>query len=56
MIVGPLSVVVGKRTAEKTREVVEQFHRHTGGRPMDLITSDEYDAYEGRSSGPTVKG
>lgn len=42
-----VSVVVGKRTAEKTQEVVAQFHRRTGGRPMDLITTDEYEAYEG---------
>ena len=52
-----VSVVVGKRTAEKTQEVVEQFHRRTGGRPMDLITTDEYEAYEGailRTYGQTV--
>jgi IS1 family transposase len=52
-----VSVVVGKRTTEKTQEVVEQFHRRTKGRPMDLITTDEYDAYEGailRTYGQTV--
>lgn len=52
-----VSAVVGKRTAEKTQEVVEQFHRRAGGRPMDLITPDEYEAYEGailRTYGQTV--
>jgi IS1 family transposase len=52
-----VSVVVGKRNAEETREVVRDFHRRTGGRSMDLITTDAYDAYEDailRTYGQTV--
>jgi IS1 family transposase len=52
-----VSVLVGKRTAEETQEVVEDFHRRTEGRPMSLITTDEYSAYEGailRAYGQTV--
>ena len=40
-----VSLVVGKRTAEATRELVADFRRRTGGRVMRLITSDEYPAY-----------
>jgi IS1 family transposase len=52
-----VSVLVGQRTAEVTQEVVEDFHRRTEGRPMNLITTDEYSAYEGailRAYGQTV--
>jgi IS1 family transposase len=41
-----LSVVVGKRTAENAEAVVKDFHRRTGGRMMNLITTDEYPTYE----------
>jgi len=37
-----VSVVPGKRTAEKVEALVEDFKERTGGRPMNLITSDEY--------------
>ena len=40
-----VSLVVGKRTAEAAAQVVQDFHRRTGGRVMRLITSDEYPAY-----------
>ncbi len=40
-----VSVVPGKRTAEKTEAVVQDFKQRTGGRPMNLITSDEYKPY-----------
>ena len=40
-----VSLVVGKRTAESASQVVQDFHRRTGGRLMRLITSDEYPAY-----------
>jgi IS1 family transposase len=40
-----VSVVVGRRTAEHTRLLVEDFHTRTGGRVMSLMTSDEYPAY-----------
>lgn len=42
-----VSVVPGKRTAEKAHAVVEDFQKRTGGRPMNLITSDEYKPYRG---------
>ena len=41
-----LSVVPGKRTPEKVKELVQDFRRRTEGRLMDLMTSDEYPAYE----------
>ncbi len=41
-----LSVVAGKRTAENVEAVVKDFHRRTGGRMMNLITTDEYPTYE----------
>ena len=40
-----VSLVVGKRTAEATHELVADFRRRTGGRLPWLITSDEYAAY-----------
>ena len=41
-----VSVVPGERTAENVVAVVEDFKRRTGGRVMDLITTDGYPAYE----------
>jgi IS1 family transposase len=41
-----LCVVPGKRTAEHVQELVQDVKRRTGGRPLDLITTDEYPAYE----------
>jgi IS1 family transposase len=41
-----VSVVPGGRTAESVIAVVEDFKRRTGGRLMDLITTDGYSAYE----------
>jgi IS1 family transposase len=40
-----LSVVPGERTAENTKELVQDFHRRTEGRIPNLITTDEYPAY-----------
>jgi len=37
-----VSVVPGKRTVEKVEALVEDFKERTGGRTMNLITSDEY--------------
>ena len=42
-----VSVVPGKRMAEKAEAVVQDFKQRTGGRPMNLITSDEYQPYRG---------
>jgi hypothetical protein len=39
-------VVPGARTAENTEALVKDFHRRTGGRVMNLMTSDDYPAYE----------
>lgn len=36
----------GSRNAENAEEVVAEFRRRTGGRPMRLITSDEHRPYE----------
>jgi IS1 family transposase len=41
-----VAVVPGKRTAEGTAALVAEFRRRTGGRLMDLMTSDDYPAYE----------
>jgi IS1 family transposase len=41
-----VSVVPGERTAENVGALVEDFQRRTGGRLMDLITTDGYPAYE----------
>ena len=41
-----LCVVPGARDAENVEEVVAEVKGRTGGRTMDLITSDEYPAYE----------
>ena len=40
-----LTVVPGKRTAENVRLLVEDFRRRTGGRILDLITTDDYGPY-----------
>jgi hypothetical protein len=41
-----LAVVPGARDAEGVEEVVGEVRRRTGGRVMDLMTSDDYPAYE----------
>jgi IS1 family transposase len=41
-----VSVVPGKRTAENVRLLVNDFKRRTQGRLMNLMTTDEYPAYE----------
>jgi IS1 family transposase len=41
-----VSVVPGERTTESVVAVVEDVKRRTGGRLMDLITTDGYPAYE----------
>jgi hypothetical protein len=38
--------VPGARNAENAEEVVAEFKRRTGGRPMGLITSDEHRPYK----------
>jgi hypothetical protein len=40
-----LSVVPGKRTDDQVHPLVQDFKRRTGGRLMNLLTSDEYPAY-----------
>ena len=41
-----VSVVPGERTAENVKELVQDFHSRTAGRIPNLITTDEYPAYE----------
>lgn len=41
-----VSVVPGKRTSENLRKLVQDFQARTAGRIMNLITTDEYPAYE----------
>ena len=41
-----ISVVPGKRVAENTDKVVQEFHSRTGGRIMNLMTTDEYKPYK----------
>lgn len=41
-----VSVVPGKRTEDKVHHLVQDFKRRTGGRLMNLLTSDEYSAYK----------
>jgi IS1 family transposase len=41
-----LGVVPGKRTEGKVQQLVQDFKRRTGGRLMNLLTSDEYPAYQ----------
>jgi IS1 family transposase len=40
-----VSVVVGKRTEAHAQQVVSEFRERTDGRPINLMTSDEYPAY-----------
>jgi IS1 family transposase len=40
-----VSAVVGKRTEENVRRLVDDFYERTDGRPINLMTSDEYPAY-----------
>ena len=40
-------MVPGKRTVENTEKVVKEFHDRTGGRVMDLMTTDEHGPYKG---------
>jgi len=42
-----VSVVPGERTAESVEELVGDVKERLGGRAPDLITTDEYSAYEG---------
>lgn len=41
-----VSVVPGERTAENVADLVQDFRRRTDGRIPNLITTDEYPAYE----------
>ncbi len=41
-----VSVVPGKRTEERVQQLVQDFKRRTDGRLMNLLTSDEYPAYQ----------
>jgi IS1 family transposase len=41
-----VSVVPGKRTLENTQKLVDDFKTRTGGRYMNLMTSDEYPCYQ----------
>jgi IS1 family transposase len=40
-----VSVVPGKRTVENVEALLADFKRRTGGRPLNLITTDEYAPY-----------
>src|SRR3954452_4223549 len=42
-----VSVVPGERNAESVRELVDDVKGRLGGRAPELITTDEYSAYEG---------
>jgi IS1 family transposase len=42
-----ISVVPGKRTAKNVDKLVQDFRQRTGGRIMNLLTSDEYKPYKG---------
>ena len=41
-----LCVVPGARDAESVEEVVDEVKQRTGGRVLDLMTSDSYPVYE----------
>jgi IS1 family transposase len=41
-----VSVVPGKRTEDKVQQLVQDFKERTGGRLMNLLTSDEYAPYK----------
>jgi len=52
-----VSAIPGARTIENTEALVADFHRRTEGRLMNLMTSDDYPAYETailHASGETV--
>ena len=52
-----VSAIPGARTIETTEALVADFHRRTEGRLMNLMTSDNYPAYETailHASGETV--
>jgi IS1 family transposase len=52
-----VSAIPGARTIENTEALVADFHRRTEGRLMNLMTSDDYPAYEAailRTYGETV--
>ncbi len=52
-----VAAIPGKRTAENAEALVAEFHRRTAGRPMSLITTDEYAPYREallRAYGATV--
>jgi hypothetical protein len=40
-----VSAVVGKRTEDNARQVVQEFYERTDGRPINLMTADEYPAH-----------
>jgi hypothetical protein len=40
-----VSLVVGRRAEEQAQQLVADFRERTGGRPMELMTSDELPAY-----------
>jgi IS1 family transposase len=40
-----LAVVPGKRTEANARRLVHEVYERTDGRPLNLVTSDEYPAY-----------
>ncbi len=42
-----VSMVVGKRTSEKTKELIEDFSERTGNVPPALITTDDCNNYTG---------
>ena len=41
-----VSVIPGKRTEDKVHQLVQDFKERTGGRLMNLMTSDEYPVYK----------
>lgn len=58
-----ISVIPGKRTAKNVDKLVADFKKRTGGRIMNLITSDEYKPYKkailkayGRNIKPAAAG
>ena len=50
-----VEVVPGARTIENTEALVTQARRRTGGRLMNLMTSDAYPAYGQPSAMPTAR-
>ncbi len=43
-----VGVVPGKRTEDEVHQLVQDFQQRTGGRIMNLMTSDEYPVYKTR--------